>query len=97
MMMAFAGWIKKNAMVKFTRPNVIVGANALRVDQLRTVWTHENNMKVSEEINIDAISNKAMMISEKTTNAYQEISTLFAVGYTTILTQIGCFVPAKNV
>lgn len=39
---------------------------------------------------------KAVYIFEKTSNSFEQLNILYSIGYLTILTQIGCFVPASN-
>lgn len=63
---------------------------------MRTIWTEESKFKVSNEVNIHLKTDKKILIYEKQYNSYDQLNILYSIGYMTILTQIGCFVPAAH-
>ena len=95
MVMSFALWVKHYPMVHFTRPVLRSGTNTFKVEGLRTLWTHERKFKLSEDISMEVGGGKQLVVMQKNPNSFNQNNLLYSIGYLSILTQIGCYVPAK--
>jgi len=96
MILAFAGFVKKYQIVKFTRPIIANNEDTIIIEGLKTIWTKESKFKISNEINLNVKHENKVVIFQKTPNSFDQLNLLYSIGYLTILTQIGCYVPATN-
>ena len=68
----------------------------MKIEGVKTIWTNEAKFKISNPIDLVITSNEKAVIIEKQANSFEQLNLLYSVGYLTILTQIGCYVPVKN-
>lgn len=96
MILSFAGFIKHYQGVKFTKPEIQVNSKCMKVQELKTIWTYEAKSRLSNPIDLDIPSEKKAIVFQKQSNSFEQLNLLYSIGYLTILTQIGCFVPALH-
>jgi hypothetical protein len=63
---------------------------------MKAVWVMEKYHKISKEVSISFNPSKKGIVYKKELNCYEQLGTLFSIGYLVILSQVGCLVPAHN-
>ena len=96
MVMSFVQFVKHYQGVTFCRPEIEAADGALIVEGLKTVWTNEYKFKISNPIDLAIDQGKKVVVIEKKANSYEQLNLLYSIGYLTMLTQIGCYVPASR-
>jgi hypothetical protein len=70
MLLAFAGFVKKYRVVKFTRPVIAKNEESMLVEGLKTIWTKESKFRISDEINFKVKETKKIVIFQKAPNSF---------------------------
>jgi hypothetical protein len=96
MIIAFVNFIKNYSSVKFVKPIFMIGSGILQIKKMKTIWTNEKFYKISDEMDLNVSNNKNIIVIGKETNSFNQINLLYSIAYMTILSHIGCFVPAQE-
>lgn len=99
MILAFVMFVKlyqNSHNITFSRPVFLhpEGTAHLKIEKLRTVWTMEKLQKLSNHVSLSLDEGVSSLVILKELNSFDQINILYSIGYLTILSQIGCLVPA---